>query len=695
MKFWTYFRAGLTAITLFFAFAAATFAGTAAIEMSQDAQQERGRQSLDVWTAAAVAYTWVDISTTGQPTGISGNDSTSGPIPLDISFRWQGTFQTAIRICTNGFLSFNSTANTGANTAIPSAAEPNGAFYVFWDDLMVDEAQGDWIKYLTDTTTTPDRFIVTWRCRRFGTSDTISFQAILTPDGRVIYQYKALAVRNSCTVGMEDSAGSYGLQMCYNGTGTVPAASSAYRLGEPAGTPNPVTNLAAGTLGTNVILTWTNATTDVYGAPMGVDSCDIYQGATFLKRVGAGVATFAHANTQLGSVGYTVYAWNSNYRSLPTSVTANVSAPVYNYQEDFELGNGAWTATPSTGGWEWGVPTAANGPAAHSGSKLWGTVLAGNYANNACYQLELAAGLPVAGTDAALAFWGWYKSESISATSTQDGCNFQISTNGGATWQILTPLIGAYDDTFMTVQNTCIGNRKATWNGSRPADSLVWGRWRYFVLPLSNFVGSTPVFKFTFGSDDQAANHPGFYLDDLSVWGLQAGGGATISGTIALDGGAGVVTQAVIRANGFSGQPASPNALGNYTLQNVQLGQRVLFATLTGYQQTTLNVLVSGDVSNANMIVRRAAPSAPTNLTATINEISGVVTLDWADSPDPDVDLYRVYRKPASGSSYVLRRVVYGRTLSSAADTLSEVLTYHYVVTAVDTNVIAPAIESA
>ena len=128
MKFWTYFRAGLTAITLFFAFAAATFAGTAAIEMSQDAQQERGRQSLDVWTAAAVAYTWVDISTTGQPTGISGNDSTSGPIPLDISFRWFGTTQTAIRICTNGFLSFNSTANTGVNTAIPNVAEPNGAF---------------------------------------------------------------------------------------------------------------------------------------------------------------------------------------------------------------------------------------------------------------------------------------------------------------------------------------------------------------------------------------------------------------------------------------------------------------------------------------------------------------------------------------------------------------------------------------
>jgi hypothetical protein len=691
MKSWNRFSAVWAATLLVFVMSAAAASRAADIEMLQDAQHERGRQSLDIWTASSVTYTWVDISDSGQSVGISGNDTISGPIPLGISFRWFGTTQSAIRVCTNGFLTFNSTASTGVNTAIPSAAQPNGAFYVFWDDLMVDDAQGDWIKYLADTTN--HRFIVTWHCRRLGGTLPVNLQAIMVPEGRITYQYQTLDARNSCTVGMEDSLGSYGLQMCFDGTGTMPNASTAYGFQEAAGTPNPVTDLAATTVGTNVVLTWTNTTTDIYGTTIIVDSCDVYQGTTFVARVGAGVTTYAHANTALGSLNYTVYAWNQNLSSLPTSVAVNVSAPVYNYQEDFELSNGGWAATPSTGGWEWGVPTAANGPTAHSGTKLWGTVLAGNYVDFACYQLQLAAAQSVASADAGLAFWGWYKSEG-GATTTYDGCNFQISTNGGGTWQILTPLIGAYDDTFMTALNTCIGFHKPTWNGSRAADSLVTGRWRYFVLPLSNFVGLTPVFRFTFGSDNQAHNYPGFYFDDLSVWGLQTGSGATVSGMITLDGGSGVVTQALVRANGFGGPPVSPNALGTYSLPNVQLGQRILFATLTGYQQATLNVAVSGDISNANLTVRREAPPAPTALTAGLDPGTGIVSLDWADSPDLLVDLYRVYRKRSSDSSYVLQRVVYSRTVSSATDTLTATATYQYVVTAVDTNVIAPAIES-
>ncbi|MFZ5433603.1 MAG: hypothetical protein ACOZB3_07505, partial [Calditrichota bacterium] len=677
---------------------------TAGVDQSQslaalgETQRGRGNNPLDDWQAQAISYAWIDISATGQTAAVSGNDSTSSPISMGISFRWFGTTQTQIRISTNGFLTFGDTANTGQNTSIPSTAEPNGAFYVFWDDLMVDESAGDWIKYLTDTAN--NRFIVTWHCRRLGGTLPVDFQAILNVNGQVIYQYQNLDVRESCTIGLENSTGTDGLQMCFDGSGVIPTASSAYRLAEPAGTPNPVTNLTALVLGTNVALTWTNPTTDVYGSILGVDSCDIYLGSTLIGRVGPGVNAYGHANTALGTLVYTVYAWNGvfpnpvGYRSLPASVTVDVSEPVFSYQEDFELSNGGWTATPAINGWEWGIPTAANGPAsAHSGSRLWGTVLNGNYANNACYQLELSATQPVNSTNAAVSFWGWYRSEGTSNT-TYDGCNFRISTDGGSNWQVLMPVIGLYDDTLMTTNNTCIGYHKPTWNGSRAADSLVAGRWRYFVLPLSGFVGQTPIFRFSFGSDPQAANFAGFYIDDLSICGLAPGGGATISGTITLDGEMGSVTETVVRANGFGAPLDYPNAQGAYELANVQPGARILMASLTGYQPASTNITVTGDTTDVDMTLRRQVPPAPTNLTATLAAGSEIVALNWDDSPDTFVDLYRVYRKHAADSSYTLNRVIYGRTASQAVDTLPEALVYHYVVTAVDTNVIAPPIES-
>src|SRR5438552_1623236 len=50
--------------------------------------------------------------------------------------------------------------------------------------------------------------------------------------------------------------------------------------------------------------------------------------------------------------------------------------------EDFEGATPAWTVEGTANVWEIGVTTFANGPAAHSGSRCAGTVLAGNYPND-------------------------------------------------------------------------------------------------------------------------------------------------------------------------------------------------------------------------------------------------------------------------------------------------------------------------
>ncbi|HLP78566.1 MAG TPA: LamG-like jellyroll fold domain-containing protein, partial [Candidatus Paceibacterota bacterium] len=75
-------------------------------------------------------------------------------------------------------------------------------------------------------------------------------------------------------------------------------------------------------------------------------------------------------------------------------------------------------------------------------------------------------------------------------------------------------------------------------------------------------------------------------------------------------------------------------------------------------------------------------PVAPTNLTATATGSS--VTLDWADNTEPDLASYTVYRSTTSGSGYA--SIATGLTNSAYTDnTVTEGVTYYYVVTAVDT----------
>ena len=64
----------------------------------------------------------------------------------------------------------------------------------------------------------------------------------------------------------------------------------------------------------------------------------------------------------------------------PASCTAPGYARTYAYRETFDASDGGWTGS-GTVSWAWGKPTSGPG-AAHSGSRVWATNLAGNYGDN-------------------------------------------------------------------------------------------------------------------------------------------------------------------------------------------------------------------------------------------------------------------------------------------------------------------------
>lgn len=102
------------------------------------------------------------------------------------------------------------------------------------------------------------------------------------------------------------------------------------------------------------------------------------------------------------------------------------------FLEDFESGNGSFS-TATMGGWVWGTPTSAAGPAtAYSGTKVWGTNLVASYSPN----LNAALVSPVydlsaeAGKHILLHWW-----QHLVTEETHDRAEVQVSKNSGGTWE--------------------------------------------------------------------------------------------------------------------------------------------------------------------------------------------------------------------------------------------------------------------
>jgi hypothetical protein len=474
-----------------------------------------------------VSYAWIELRGDSVATWLGGLTHFTGitdgysrqKLPIGFPFPFYGATYDCVRVATNGFLQFTTTATWLNNGCLPSALVAGPMIAVFWDDLHLLRGGR------ADTVVVGYRSFGTHMVIEFdqiGFYSTscpnvpLKFETILYPNGHIKLQYNSIPIpapcANSQTIGIQQSgaAGSAALNYVCNTTGIQPTNGLAILFFRPVGIPNPPANFTAtyNQITANVVLAWQDPTQDTYGNPITIDNVQVWLGAvgsgTLLGTVPRGVQTYTEASPPNGLRTYYIRAHCNPYYSVGVSCSLMVVGNP-SYFNDFESDNGGWVADPPTGGWEWGTPTYASGPSAYSGNNVWGTVLAGTYPDGACLTLTLSPGLTVLSPWAAVEFWRWFKTE-----RSRDGCNFFVSVDNGNTWQLVQPTEGVY--TGNTLTYSC--------NPSMPAWTDSCTLWTHVTIPIGQFLGQAPQFRFVFGSDASVV-YPGFYFDDMEIWGLR------------------------------------------------------------------------------------------------------------------------------------------------------------------------------
>ncbi|MFP4459727.1 MAG: FlgD immunoglobulin-like domain containing protein [Candidatus Zixiibacteriota bacterium] len=160
---------------------------------------------------------------------------------------------------------------------------------------------------------------------------------------------------------------------------------------------------------------------------------------------------------------------------------------------DFEESGAGFSATA---GWEWGIPS--YGPSeTPSGEKCWGTVLDGDYVDNANYVLESPEFETASYTSATLEFQHWMKIEWA-----YDGGYIEVSTDDGASWNLIHPVKG-YPSTVASLSE---------WGFTGMTDD----NWETAAFDLTNYIGEDMKFRLSFASDGGLAMD-GWYIDNFAI----------------------------------------------------------------------------------------------------------------------------------------------------------------------------------
>jgi len=202
--------------------------------------------SADLFFAQRPAYDWVELSTLFGGPGEKieynyDNNQWVGflELPSPFTFRYYGQDVDSVRVCDNGWVSFDTDDDFDFyNWTIPNAHGNHSVVAPFWDNFNPAPAESipgdsfkDGVYHYYDEE--GGAFIVEWsrmRHYRQEISELQTFELILldpavhptaSGDGEIVFQYRQVNnadyLRGYATVGIEDQSETVGLQLSYSG----------------------------------------------------------------------------------------------------------------------------------------------------------------------------------------------------------------------------------------------------------------------------------------------------------------------------------------------------------------------------------------------------------------------------------------------------------------------------------------------
>ncbi|PKN79322.1 MAG: gingipain R [Candidatus Cloacimonetes bacterium HGW-Cloacimonetes-1] len=355
--------------------------------------------------------------------------------------------------------------------------------------------------------------------------------------------------------------------------------------------------------------------------------------------------TFAEGITPSSYVGFTVNATAAN--GVPFTKAFWVPYQMNGIINDFENDNAG--LIPETG-WTWGTPTQVT---PFSGTKVWCTGLTGSYPHLVEYHLYTPTLTLTQASE--LKFRHNYGFQ-----NGFDGANVGISTNGGTTWTVLSP-VGGYTNTTLPGLNG-----EAGYSGNSSG-------WQLATFNLSAYTGQSVILRWRFGSNDDV-NGIGWFIDNVEISGVSTKTGF-IHGEVYPTSGISPTLATVLTNKLYS---THPQATGMYRVY-MRNGQYSANAYMSGHQSSM----------NNQIVITEAAPTyradftliylpQPLTLNFNVNNDTGLFNMNWTEPYDPVLPVvgYNVYKRFDSGA---FERVAQPTSLSYS-ETLTVMGNYQYYV---------------
>jgi hypothetical protein len=166
--------------------------------------------------APTVSFNWIEISSTGTNSGVTGDDNYGGAFPIGFNFTFYGNVYSTFYLSTNGYITFGSGSWDYTNDNIPSTNSPNNYIAAYWDDLTT----GSGTIYYQTTGVEPFRSLVVeyYHVRPLSYSNLMTFEIMINETGDMWLQYLTMngMTGTSATVGVENSGGTVGTRYSYN-----------------------------------------------------------------------------------------------------------------------------------------------------------------------------------------------------------------------------------------------------------------------------------------------------------------------------------------------------------------------------------------------------------------------------------------------------------------------------------------------